>query len=77
MVPLLHRSAVFELYDLESDPDERQNIATQQPERVAELTEALWLWMDATLYEGRHHESQRAGIDPEIEEALRALGYAE
>ena len=75
--PYRYRSAVFELYDLESDPDERQNIATQQPERVAELTEALWLWMDATLYEGRHHESQRAGIDPEIEEALRALGYAE
>ena len=75
--PYRYRMSVFELYDLREDPGERRNLASQEPEIVAELSEALWAWMDAALYEGRHHESQQAGIDPGIQEALRALGYTE
>lgn len=75
--PYRYRSSVFELYDLQDDPGERKNVASQEPQIVEELSEALWLWMDTALYEGRHHESQQAGIDPAIQEALRALGYTE
>ena len=75
--PYRYRMSIFELYDLREDPGERRNLASQEPEIVAELSEALWAWMDAALYEGRHHESQQAGIDPGIQEALRALGYTE
>jgi len=32
----------FELYDLRSDPGETRNMASQYPDRVLELSEALW-----------------------------------
>jgi arylsulfatase A-like enzyme len=40
------RSGVrWSLYDLEHDPDERHDIASQQPEIAAELRERLYSWM--------------------------------
>jgi len=75
--PYHYRGSVVELYDLRNDPFERNDIASREPEVVAELSEVLWRWIDASHYEGRVHQSRRARITPEVDEALRALGYVE
>ncbi|MDG2334785.1 MAG: sulfatase-like hydrolase/transferase [Myxococcota bacterium] len=75
--PYHYRREKFELYDLAQDPDELVNLAGQDPQRQAELEEALWTWLDASHYEARERKTEAAEIDPGIEEALQALGYVE
>ena len=75
--PYHYRSETIELYDLANDPFERKNIADQEPEMAAALSEVLWAWLDSTHYEGSHRQILAAEIDPKIDEALRALGYVE
>lgn len=60
-----------ELYDLRWDPLERSDLASQQPERVAEL--------ERTLEAAVHLGDRRApgDIPPGARERLEALGYAE
>jgi arylsulfatase A-like enzyme len=41
------REGVEELYDLERDPTEQQNLATAQPERCARLRQRLAAWTEA------------------------------
>jgi arylsulfatase A-like enzyme len=61
-----------ELYDLEADPEERNNVAEEQPDVAASLSELVATW----------HAEQRAvappapEIEPEVLEQLEALGYA-
>jgi arylsulfatase A-like enzyme len=60
-----------ELYDLSWDPEERSDVASHHPERVARMAEVL---------ERRHRELDRISfeepeLDPRAEQALRALGY--
>jgi arylsulfatase len=60
-----------ELYDLEKDPDELQNLAESMPEVVERLER-----LHAELAAGeRAFVAEQAEIDEETEEALRALGY--
>jgi arylsulfatase A-like enzyme len=63
------------LYDLENDPGEERNLASEQPELREELLAELSTWMDA------HPSSEGSvplkGRDPESNEQLRALGYVE
>jgi arylsulfatase A-like enzyme len=62
-----------ELYDLDADPGERHDLASQQPERGAELRAKLAAARAALppLYD----DAARAEISEETEQALRALGY--
>jgi arylsulfatase A-like enzyme len=66
------RAPLEELYDLDADPGETENLAAREPETArrlaSELQEAL-----ARLGEG---ESRRQA-DPEAAERLRSLGYAQ
>ncbi|WP_165423408.1 sulfatase family protein [Ktedonosporobacter rubrisoli] len=74
------------LFDMQNDPYQTQNIATEQPEIVAQLDHLLlaWLWQYTTGSEGVRdpfQEQLRAGITPDIycprwriEERLQALG---
>ena len=62
----------FELYDLNSDPDETANRASDEPEIVVDLARLLNGWSrDATTRE------PTSEIRPALEAALRALGYLE
>lgn len=74
------------LFDLQEDPHQRQNVAEQRPEVVAELDHLLlaWLWDFTTGPAGvtdPFQEQLRAGCDPDlycsrerIEDRLRTLG---
>jgi arylsulfatase A-like enzyme len=71
------RKGDVELYDLAHDPDERRNLATMRPERLADLSARLDAWLTA------HGRDPNAGGDtsppvpPAVRERLRALGYAD
>jgi arylsulfatase A-like enzyme len=58
-----------ELYDLETDPDERRNLAERRPHPRAALAKVLRRWQAATA------RPALPRVDPEAEERLRALGY--
>ena len=62
-----------ELYDLETDPGETKNLATDQPATVAVLKEGL-----QALLANNPFAQQKAGtgnLNPDAQEKLRALGY--
>jgi arylsulfatase A-like enzyme len=62
-----------ELYDLRWDPDERFDLAGQQPERVQQYRSRIEAIVDAA---GVTAEPDPAGgLTPDAAEALRALGY--
>jgi arylsulfatase A-like enzyme len=63
------------LFDLQKDPSERNNVADQSPETVAEMTG--WLNQVEALAQGKAVQSEAVDIDPEVEERLRSLGYIE
>jgi arylsulfatase A-like enzyme len=65
---------VEELYDLEADPWERHNLAAERPEDAARLRAA----MEGLLARSSSTEEiTEPELDPETEEALRALGYVQ
>lgn len=64
------------IYDLASDPGERKNLDTADPERFSELRRLAIAFLD------RHggatpQPDRRPDLDPQTKERLRALGYAE
>ncbi|MDH3745300.1 MAG: sulfatase, partial [Acidobacteriota bacterium] len=63
-----------ELYDLHLDPKESRNLATEQAERAALLSDHL-----ESLTEGawgrKEHLLERGPLDPDLEKRLKALGY--
>ncbi len=61
-----------ELYHIESDPKETTNVADQHPEIVKELEQAILARFKDRAQEPAARPEQ---VDPEILEALRALGY--
>jgi len=62
-----------ELYNLSADPQERRNLAEEDPQRAAALREQLARRVAALppLYE----QGARAEVSDETERSLRALGY--
>ena len=60
-----------ELYDLEADPDELDNLAGRIPERVAELKPLVQPWIDLGP------KPVSGELDAETLAELRALGYTE
>jgi arylsulfatase A-like enzyme len=66
---------VTALFNLRDDPGEQNNLASQAPQRVNELT--AWLnQAEALAYESAA-EAQEAALDSIVEERLRSLGYIE
>lgn len=63
-------TGAYELYDIETDPAEQHDIATQAPEVAQQLRRALSNWL-------REHEGDSAGrhAGDEVARQLRALGY--
>ena len=45
---LIVRPDSLELYDLKNDPDDRTDLAQQDPEKVQELSALMKGWLDAT-----------------------------
>jgi arylsulfatase A-like enzyme len=64
----------FELYDLESDPLETENLAGQHEEEFERLRKALSEWMESTPETGLIDPDSDA-YSEETLNALRALGY--
>jgi len=69
------------LFDLESDPHERSDLAAQKPDVVAALRKVLADEIDRQRRRRELHlkgaTSAGSGIDPAVLEELRKLGYAE
>jgi choline-sulfatase len=61
----------YELYDLVSDPGEKQNLYEKERARADELARVLRAWADEPV------ASPAAPVSPEDAERLRALGYVQ
>ncbi len=64
------------LVHLSTDPEEKENLAEQERQRLAELKQ----WLQAGLHgssSGRKMEGEAAHIDDQTREQLRSLGYTE
>ena len=70
-----HKADTWELYDLEADPREQTDLASSNPELVAELGAALEAWRGRTT-DGTVSEDPVA-ISAEDAARLEALGYLE
>ncbi|MGB5476751.1 MAG: hypothetical protein WBO53_07050, partial [Thermoanaerobaculia bacterium] len=64
----------FELFDLDSDPQELENLAGQQKEEFDRLWQALSTWMESTPETGQIDPDSEA-YSEETLNALKALGY--
>ncbi len=64
-----------ELYDIESDPDETQNLAADRPDVVAGLREQFAQMAEAWNLEAHHLRTETLSI--EVQQQLAALGYVE
>lgn len=80
-VKMIPRSAKaqYELYDLANDPEERNNLAAENPEKVESMARAMER-MDETNQEIGDRINAELGVRPmelteEQKERLRALGY--
>ncbi len=62
-----------ELYDLQRDPEERTNLAAENPQRADALERALREMTAAVSSAAPARAPQQ--VDPDVEERLRALGY--
>jgi len=60
-----------ELFDLEKDPEERENVADSHPELVRRIIQAVQRLYD----EAELRKTRKLEIDEELKEQLKALGY--
>ena len=63
-----------ELYDLESDPGELKNLYAEKPAVAAELRGRLASLIQK--YTPAQELAQKTGLDPQLAERLKSLGYA-
>jgi len=68
------RTLATMLFDLEDDPNERNDLAGVMPGRVAELTALLDAWI-ATFDATYSVEDAGGPVSPELAEQLRGMGY--
>lgn len=61
-----------ELYDLDVDPHETHDVARDQPAVLVEMRQALQAWKTTYVASA----APPVPVPPDVEEALRALGYA-
>jgi arylsulfatase len=66
-----------ELYDLERDPNERTDVLNRNPARADELREVLEAYVRDLPDATDRSTAGRRELPSEIEDSLRALGYAE
>ena len=62
----------YQLYNMERDPQERENLAERAPEKVSELRAELAAWLQRQTGTNPNRE-----LSPEETELLRSLGYIE
>ncbi len=71
-----HGPAEEELFHLDADPAERENLAESLPDVRAQLKTALHQWLaEARPAEARHGGEDTPEADTDMAERLRALGY--
>jgi arylsulfatase A-like enzyme len=71
-----HEDGREELYDLQADPDEEQDLAAEQPETVARLRAQLAKFMQQ-FDDVEPFEEAEPELDDFLKEHLKALGYLE
>ncbi|WP_159076963.1 sulfatase family protein [Halococcoides cellulosivorans] len=64
-----------ELYDLRSDPEERENMIERSPETAERLADRLDDWRSTHRTEHEASADDREIVDAELEQRLRDLGY--
>ena len=73
--PYYFRRNELSLFDLRSDPGELRDVSLDEPQVTAALEAVLWEWLVATYFAGAERSDVKVDIEPEVEDALRALGY--
>jgi len=73
----VHEMRKEELYDLEADPDERNNIADERQEELASFRNRLRTFLDSARALRSTRQGQDVELDEEVLERLRALGYVD
>jgi arylsulfatase A-like enzyme len=68
-------SGAVELFDIERDPDELANLASEEPELVKTLSERMNDFVER--HPPLYVQDMEAELQPDTEKALRALGYIE
>ena len=66
-----------ELYDLSRDPEEKENIAGQHPEKCRRFKSLLEGWEKQAQLDGEKYRAGRVELDEETREKLKNLGYIE
>jgi arylsulfatase A-like enzyme len=77
MVQEIARGQEFELYNLEKDPGEEDEMSARQPERLEEMRGELQRWVASWEKNTAQPEAAEEEMSPEVLENLRALGYLE
>lgn len=65
-------SDAVQLYDLTTDPDEKRDLAAEQPERVKELAALLDEWLASFP---SFFEAEEQPFNQELEQGLEGMGY--
>jgi hypothetical protein len=64
-----------QLFDLQVDPREKNNLARQQPERAEQLEHELRRVVAMAVKSGESVSGQSSPVTPEVLRQLRSLGY--
>ena len=71
-----YRFEKVELYNLQDDPAEKNDVHQQEPEIVDKLTDLIQIWIDQNLEYGQGNEGKKpAQLDKKTLEELKSLGY--
>jgi arylsulfatase A-like enzyme len=68
-------TAKFELYDLENDPQEKQNIAETQPELKKKMMKIIIAAERLIKQKLSNKKNKNKPLDKEVEDQLKSLGY--
>jgi arylsulfatase A-like enzyme len=66
-----------ELYDLEADPSEHNNLAASEQKRVAAMKRGLLAAAETIRDSAQEGDAPQEEMDEEVRERLRALGYVD